>query len=55
MTSGNYHGSKYRIGNEMTNFILDYVEDEEYTEIIDCFCGSGSVSIQFRKNPPNLL
>ena len=25
------------------------IENEEYSEIIDCFCGSPSVAIQFRK------
>lgn len=52
MTLGRYYGSKQRFANEMVRFILKYTKDHNlvFDQIIDCFCGTGSVSAQFRKH-----
>ena len=33
----------------MVQFILDYFDPDKYDQIVDCFCGTGSVSIEFHK------
>ena len=39
----------------MCKFILEYCENKKYHKIIDCFCGSGSVSIEFHKQTDVLV
>ena len=49
LVNGRYYGAKTKIVKEMCKFILEYCENRKYHKIIDCFCGSGSVSIEFHK------
>ena len=49
MVNGRYMGSKSKFAKEMVKFIVDYVDPDKYDRIIDCFCGTGSVSIEFHK------
>ena len=50
---GRYYGGKSKIGKEMVQFILDHVDPDKYDRIIDCFCGTGFVSIEFHKQRPD--
>ena len=49
LVNGRYYGAKTKIVKKMCKFILEYCENKKYHKIIDCFCGSGSVSIEFHK------
>jgi site-specific DNA-adenine methylase len=49
MASGRYFGGKSKIAREMVEFILNYVDPSKYDIIIDCFCGTSSVAIEFNK------
>jgi len=46
---GRYYGSKQRIAKQLVKVIMDYVKDKKVDKVIDCFCGTGSVSWTLRQ------
>lgn len=50
---GRYYGSKQRIAKQLVKVMLDYLDQHllrnNIGQVIDCFCGTGSVSWQLAK------
>jgi len=55
MVSGRYFGAKSKIAREMVEFLVSYFDTNEYDTVIDAFCGTGSISIQFKKQSPSKI
>jgi DNA adenine methylase len=55
MVCGRYFGAKSKLAREIVSFILSYFDTDEYDAIIDCFCGTGSISIQFKKQSDKIV